>query len=56
MKKILGIFLVALMFSGCSKYTWNEINYHLMERDARKNILNEKDDTIFTIYIGMYDD
>ena len=44
------------MLSGCSKYTWDEINYHLMERDARKNILNESDDTIFTIYIGMYDD
>ena len=44
------------MLSSCSTYTWDEINYHLMERDARKNILNEKDDTIFTIYIGMYDD
>ena len=31
MKKILGIFLVALMFSGCSKYTWNEIPGGLYE-------------------------
>ena len=56
MRNILGVLLFILTLSGCSKFTWDEINYHLYERDARKNILNEKDDTIFTIYIGMYDD
>ncbi len=56
MKKLFAIVVLGLLLTSCTKYSWNEINHHVYERDARKNILNEKNDSDFTIYIGVYDE
>ena len=58
MKKLLAIVVLGLLLSNCGpvRHSWKEINYIVDHRDTRKNILNERNDPIYMIYVGVSDD
>ena len=54
MLKTLSIIILISLTYGCER--WDRAVYATDHRDTRKNILNERNDPIYMIYVGVSDD